>query len=204
MTKVKICGIKTAEEAAILNRFVPDYAGFIFSKSRRIVSNKMATFLIKLLPAEVKKVGVFVNESVETVLSTQWECGLDVVQFSGEEDQSYIDRLKKSGYVKEIWKAVRVRDGSELLQSINADAILLDTYSEKAHGGTGEAFDWNIARGFAINNRIVLAGGLKPGNVRAAIDTLKPYCVDVSSGVEIDGYKDENLVGEFINAAKRR
>lgn len=202
MTKVKICGIKTAEEVSILNKYVPDYAGFIFSKSKRIVSSKMATFLIKLLPVEVKKVGVFVNESAETVLKTHWECGLDVVQLSGEEDQSYIDKIKKSGYIKEIWKTIMVKDGSELFRNINADAVLLDTYSEKAHGGTGKTFDWSIAKSFAKENRIILAGGLKAGNVRNAIDMLEPYCVDVSSGVEIDGYKDENLVREFINTVK--
>jgi Phosphoribosylanthranilate isomerase len=202
MTKVKICGIKTAEEVSILNRHVPDYAGFIFSKSKRIVSSKMADFLIKLLPEEVKKVGVFVNEPLEKVLDIQWGCTLDVVQLSGEEDQSYIDALKKSGYVKEIWKSVRIKDGSELLNNIHSDAILLDSYSEKAHGGTGETFDWNIAKSFAEGKRIILAGGLKHGNVRNAIDILRPFCVDVSSGVEVNGYKDEYLVSKFINAVK--
>jgi len=203
MTAVKICGIKTPEEVSILNRYTPDYAGFIFSRSKRIVSIKKASFLIGLLPKEVKRVGVFVNETEETILNTQWECGLDVIQLSGDEDESFINKLKKTGYIKEIWKSVRVSGSTDYSDiNNNADAILLDTYSKSAYGGTGETFDWNGAKSFAENHRIILAGGLNPDNVKEAIKTLNPYCVDVSSGVEVNGYKDENLVKEFIKRVK--
>jgi len=205
MTMVKICGIKTIEEVSILNKFIPDFAGFVFSKSKRMVNIKKASSLISNLSMEIRRVGVFVNEPLSFVYEVYKECGLDVIQLHGDEDIEYINKLKAElGDDVVAWKSIRVKGETEIYEAnrIDADAILLDTFSDRAYGGTGEAFNWDIAREYASKNKIALAGGLNVQNVRHAIEKLKPYCVDVSSGVEVNGYKNEIMVKDFILAVK--
>jgi len=207
MALIKVCGIKTQEEIDILNKYKPDFAGFVFSESKRRISLEKAALLNNRLSKDIKAVGVFVNEQLSYVREACKSCSLKVIQLHGDENSSYIEELKAElGGDILIWKAIRVKKGT-LFSSIdkaNIDAILLDAFSKNAYGGTGETFNWDTAVDFARNNKIVLAGGLSRGNVLSAIELLNPYCVDVSSGVEIDGYKSEFKVRDFITQVKRR
>lgn len=206
MALVKICGIKTMEEVDILNKYKPDFAGFVLSESKRKIDIGKAALLIQSLSKEIKAVGVFVNEPISYVIETCKMCRLSVLQLHGDEGNDYINEIKSA--LKEkvlIWKAIRVRDDTDFgrLDKRNIDAILLDTFSTNANGGTGETFNWSLAEEFSRDEKIVLAGGLNSSNVNSAIRKLNPYCLDVSSGVETEGYKNEIKVRDFITEALR-
>ena len=204
MTKIKICGLSKVEDIDIVNRYKPDYVGFVFAESKRCVSKDMAEILINRLDSDIKKVGVFVNPKLEFVKNMAENLKLDVVQLHGDEDAEYINELKK--YTDcEIWKAVRVSDNSdtENLAVYNSDRILLDKYKNDSYGGSGEKFDWGSFSGKNIPQNIVLAGGLDKNNVLEGIRIFNPYAVDVSSGVEVNGAKSEEKVREFIEKVRR-
>jgi len=194
MTKVKICGLMTLEDADAVNEFKPDYAGFIFAPSRRRLAVERAKELCERLNGDIKKVGVFVNEDPEVINRTMQLCCLDVIQIYNDDNK--ID----SSLEGEIWLGVRVKDEDSLsvLHSVKADAYLLDAYNPNAYGGTGEVFNWTLAKKAAEKARIVLAGGLTADNVAEAVKTACPYAVDVSSGVETDGIKDKDKIRRFI------
>lgn len=203
MTKVKICGIRRKEDIDYVNKFIPDYVGFIFAKSRRRVSTEFAGELIKLLSPEIKTVGVFVNEDLEKVLEIARIISLDCVQIHGDESFEYTDALKekiKSKKEVEIWKAIRVKDGDSIkkMSNYSVDAFVLDAYIEGAYGGGGKTFDWEIALRAKEFGRVILAGGLDGKNVKEAIKKVKPFAVDVSSGVETNQYKDGEKIRDFI------
>ncbi len=209
MAKVKICGITRKEDIQYVNKYIPEYIGFVFAPSRRRVSPEKALELIKELDRRIKKVGVFVNESVEEVAYTAKKCGLDIVQIHGDEHEGYLERLREMLDSEcwtditervEIWKAVRVRDTDSLnvLKSCNADAFLLDAYVEGSYGGAGKTFNWELVVKAAKTAKIILAGGLNKHNVVEARDLVQPYALDVSSGVETDGFKDEIKIRDFI------
>ena len=207
MTKIKICGITTSKEIEILNKYLPDYVGFVFTSFRRQVTPEQAACLAEGLCANINKVGVFVNSDLGYVAAAADMAGLDVLQLHGDEDPGYIKQLRsmvRPG--TEIWKAFRVGPGhmpdKSHISSFGADKILFDTFSAGSHGGTGKCFDWSLVSGLDHGLPIVLAGGLSAGNVREAIAVLSPYAVDTSSGVEKNGEKSEQLVSEFINAAR--
>ena len=205
MTKVKICGITTERDTEILNRYLPDYAGFLFAKSRRQVTPEAAGRLAARLDASIGKVGVFVNGTREEIVRTVAKAGLDVVQLHGDETPGNIRSLRRlldPGV--EIWKAVRVKDKTSVegLGNFAADRYLLDAYVEGSYGGAGKSFEWVYAKGAAAQGSIVLAGGLDASNVARAIRMVGPYAVDVSSGVESGGCKDEAKVRDFIIAAR--
>lgn len=193
--EIKICGIRREEDIEIINKYKPEYIGFVFAESRRRVSADTAKRLSQLLDGDTKTVGVFVNASKEEVEEAVYTAGLDVVQLHGDEDAEYIKNLDVPC---EIWKAVRVRDGADIPEIDGADRILLDKYTDAEYGGSGKTFDWSSVGTLKTKKPIILAGGLNKDNVMQGINIFNPVCVDVSSAVETDGFKDENKIREFI------
>ena len=201
MVKVKICGITNLEDALMAAEAGADALGFVlFRGSQRYVSPEQAASIIQRLPSFVQTVGLFVNEQLATVNTTADRCGLDVVQLHGEESPDFCRTVNRR-----IIKAFRVKDASSLdeMTQYSVAACLLDSWSPTAHGGTGTVFNWEIAATAAASHTIVLAGGLTPENVTSAVAAVKPYAVDVSSGVEKrPGIKDHKLMEKFIRHAK--
>lgn len=197
--EIKICGIRRFEDIEIVNKYRPEYIGFIFADTKRYVSPELAKELSEKLSGDIKTVGVFVNAPIDVVLGTVKTANLDVVQLHGDEDSEYIAAL---GGICEVWKAVRVRDGDDIEDVAGVSRILLDKYAPDVYGGTGERFDWSKMGTLKTDKPIVLAGGLDKENVRTGIEIFNPVCVDVSSAVETDGYKDEIKVKEFIEAVR--
>ncbi|MCB2294998.1 phosphoribosylanthranilate isomerase [Clostridium algoriphilum] len=196
MTKIKICGIRRLKDIEYLNELLPDYAGFVFASSKRQVDKEYAYDLIKNLRESIQKVGVFVDERPEVVLEIAEKLKLQILQFHGHENQEYINKF--NGY--EIWKALKISnvDSISKLTSYKCSKFLLDNTTS----GSGESFDWNLAQKKVDGQNIMLAGGLNSENVQQGIKRLKPYGVDVSSGVEIDGFKDYNKIKEFIKKVR--
>ncbi|MBT0663198.1 phosphoribosylanthranilate isomerase [Geobacter pelophilus] len=201
MVKVKICGITNHEDALAAIDAGADSLGFVFhEKSPRNVSPQRAAAIIAKLPPFVQTVGLFVDADVERVNWVADFCGLDLVQLHGDEDPDYCPEIRRR-----IIKAFRVKDAATLktLARYQVAGYLLDAWSPSAHGGTGTSFDWSLARELAGNRPIILAGGLTPENVRDALDIVRPYAVDVSSGVEAaPGRKDPDKIRAFIRAVK--
>ncbi|MDH4227737.1 MAG: phosphoribosylanthranilate isomerase [Deltaproteobacteria bacterium] len=200
--KVKICGITSVEDALMAVEAGADALGFVFWKnSPRYVDPAKAGEIVKALPPFVITVGVFVDEKQDVVNNVVKEAGLTVAQLHGSETNDYI----KGVHVKSI-KAVRVKSTEDmiLLASFDAaSAVLLDTYKEGVPGGTGTTFDWEIASGTEDFATVILSGGLTPDNVARAVKMVRPYAVDVSSGVESKpGKKDAKKVQKFIKEAK--
>lgn len=201
MVKVKICGITNLEDALMAVEAGADALGFVFFKgSPRYISPEEAAAVTRLLPPFVQIVGLFVNEELTTVNSVADRCGIDIVQLHGEESPEYCIGVKRR-----VIKAFRVKDASVLEQpgAYQVAGCLLDAWSATAPGGTGKVFNWEIAARATGSHRIILAGGLTPENVAVAIAAVKPYAVDVSSGVEAaPGKKDADLVRLFIRNAR--
>jgi len=201
MTRVKICGVTNLEDALFAAEAGADALGFIFyAKSPRCIALDQAREIILHLPPFVAKVGVFVNEELDRVREIMAYCHLDYAQLHGDEPPEQVAALAPRAI-----KAVRVRSAADIerLAHYRAVAYLLDTYHPIKHGGTGEAFDWELAVEAKSHGPIILAGGLTPDNVAAAIERVHPYAVDVSSGVEAaPGIKDRHKVRRFIMAAK--
>ncbi len=208
MPKVKICGLRRPEDITYVNKYLPEYAGFIFAESKRRVMPELAAALAANLDGRIRKAGVFVNETAEKVVEVAGGCGLDVIQLHGDEPPGYVEELKRRllDGKKEIklWKAFRVKDAESLskMKDYGVDAFVLDAYAEGSYGGSGKVFDWNLAMKAGKYGKIVLAGGLDAGNAWKAIGTLQPFALDVSSGVETGGCKDERKIREFINTVR--
>jgi phosphoribosylanthranilate isomerase len=206
MTKVKICGLTNLEDAQLSAKFGADALGFNFyPKSPRYILPETAREIIEQLPAEILKVGVFVNESLEKIAEIAQTAKLDALQLHGEETPEFAKELKLKTNL-EIIKAFRVSPDfkpEDVLQ-YEVDAILLDAYNPKEHGGTGETFDWEIAKKVqGIFPRMYLAGGLKHENIENAIWSAKPLAVDVCSGVESEkGKKDKIKLINFVTKTK--
>ena len=204
MTKVKICGITNLGDALCAQESGADFLGFVFAQSPRRIEPEKAKEIIENISQPVKVTALFVNEKKDVVDSVIATLGrVDLLQFHGEETPEYC------GYFtdKKIIKAFRVK-GEESISQIqgfsNADFVLLDGYSEKAYGGTGRGFDLELAvKVKKYDIPLFLSGGLNPDNVEKAILKVRPFCVDVSSGVEKSpGKKDHALVRRFINNVK--
>ncbi len=197
MTKVKICGITNIEDALQAVEAGADALGFVFyEKSPRFVSPIEVKKITAELPPFVTTVGLFVNESVTRIRRTMAAAGLNAVQLHGDEqpDACRIEPLS-------VIKALRVRDAASLegASAYPVAALLLDAWCEENYGGTGKSFDWQLAKRLTGKQPLILAGGLTPENVLDAVRQVKPYAVDVSSGVEIaPGRKDQQKVAEFI------
>ena len=197
MTKIKLCGLSRACDVEEANLLQPDYVGFVFArKSRRCVTPEQASELKKLLWPEIQAVGVFVNETPESVARLLNSGGIDLAQLHGNEDAEYIRRLR-SLTGKPLIQAFRVMSKEDLRRAAAsmADEILLD-----AGAGTGTVFDWSLLKN--PERRYFLAGGLNPENVREAIRDLHPYGVDVSSGIETDALKDRTKMAAFVAAVR--
>jgi phosphoribosylanthranilate isomerase len=203
--KVKVCGITNAEDAFAAVEAGADALGFIFyEKSPRYVVPAVAASIIAELPPLVTPVGVFVNEGMAAVRSIMDTCGLAMAQLHGDENVSYCRELARPAM-----KALRLTDRRSLLALAEYQGrggvrgFVLDTFSELAYGGTGQTNDWSLAADVAKSTPILLAGGLTPGNVTEAIRTVRPYGVDVSSGVEsAPGKKDHAKMRAFIDAVR--
>jgi len=201
VTRVKICGITRLHDALHAVEWGADALGFVFTpRSPRFLSTRRARGIIRELPPFVIPVGVFVDAPRAEILAAIQECGLGAVQLHGRESPAFCGRFP----VKVI-KAFRVK-GSRLpagISSYGVHALLLDTYERGKPGGTGLSFPWEIARRAGRYGRVILAGGLNPGNVVRAIETARPYAVDVSSGVESrPGVKDPQLLRVFLETVK--
>ena len=206
MTKVKICGITNLEDARLSAKFGADALGFNFyEKSPRYILPENARKIIDKLPEDFLKVGVFVNEDLETIAATAKTANLNAIQLHGEETPEFTKKLKNLTGL-EIIKAFRVGDDfkpKEVLE-YEVDAILLDSYSPKEHGGTGETFDWEIAKKVKeIYPKLYLAGGISSTNVANSIKHVKPFAIDACSGIESEkGIKDSLKTKKFIQLAK--
>lgn len=200
--KVKICGITTPEDALTAVEAGADALGFVFYKeSPRHIFPEEAARIINLLPPFVQTVGLFVNEAPETVNQVSRICRLGLVQLHGDETPDYCRRIEQR-----VMKAFQIRSLTCLdpIANYRLSGCLLDAYSPTCYGGTGTSFNWEIAsEAVQRGHRIVLAGGLTPDNVADAISQVRPYGVDVSSGVESSpGKKNAVKMQEFIRNAK--
>ncbi|HHW06021.1 MAG TPA: phosphoribosylanthranilate isomerase [Clostridia bacterium] len=197
--KVKICGITDPEAALAAAEAGADAVGFVFAPSSRRVTKEKAKEIIAMLPPYVDKVGVFVNAPPREVEEIAEFCRLTTIQLSGDEPPDYPVPVRYK-----LIRGFRVREGILLsdLARYRADAFLFDTYRPGCYGGTGEAFNWDVLRKIPSPKPVILAGGLNAGNVQQAIMTVRPYGVDVSSGVETGGRKDAAKIKEFIKLAK--
>lgn len=206
MTRVKICGITNLEDAQIAIDSGADAIGFNFYRgSKRFVDERDAAVIIQRIQGAITTVGVFVNHSIAEILETQSIAKFDVIQLHGDETQRFVNELRSETNSK-IIKAFRVSAefDVESVDRYNVDAVLLDSFSTMEYGGTGNTLDWNIAAKAAARfSDVYLAGGLTPDNVALAIRKVKPYSVDVASGVESSpGKKDPIKVATFIKSAK--
>jgi len=202
--KVKICGNTSYEDAALALDLGADAVGFVFyDKSSRHVAPSTVRDIVKKLPPFAVKVGVFVNEyDVEVVRSISRLCGLNVVQLHGGESPEYCALLPEWSIVK----ALRVNESFDPAHvgDFPTAAVLLDAFDPDTYGGTGRLFDWSVAVAAKQYARIILAGGMKPENVAQAIKMVKPYAVDVCSGVECKpGQKDKLLLRSFLQEVER-
>lgn len=197
MTKIKLCGLTRPTDIAVANELLPDFVGFVFAKkSRRYISPSAAANLKKLLDEKISAVGVFVDEKISTV--AEIAKFLDLIQLHGAEDDAYISALKNTTG-KKIIKAFKVKTAADLQAAKNcrADFILLDSGA-----GTGETFNWQLLKNF--EREYFLAGGLTCENVSDAVQILKPFAVDVSSGIESGGAKDAGKMRRFVENVRRQ
>ena len=224
--KVKMCGISKVETIPAIVDAKPDYMGLVFAPSKRQVTVEQAKTLVEELYKQnvvgnnseaeqtepvtsldtassetIKTVGVFVNETVENLLKIAEEVKLDVIQLHGDEDESFIQILKEQSNV-EVWKAVQVRSAADAEKWIDssADMLLFDAYHKDERGGTGEVFDWSSLDAF--ERPFMLAGGIDSTNVARAIRTVRPYGIDISSGIETNGVKDNEKMKAFTNIVR--
>lgn len=198
---VKICGLREVEHARVAVEAGADFVGFVFAPTRRYVAPKQVRAITQELPRSVPRVGLFVDETAETIREIFATCRLDYVQLCGDESPEYCVALGLP-----VVKSLRVR-GGEIAAEVERYAtvshwIQLDGFQRGAYGGTGTTFDWRLAGELSSRYRIMLAGGLNPENVGEAIAVGQPWGVDVSSGVETDGQKDVAKIRAFVRAAK--
>ena len=198
ITKVKFCGITNLKDAISAAELGADALGFVFyPKSPRFISPKNAKEIIKKLPPFISMVGLFVNQSKSEVEEVIKGCPLNLLQFHGDENEAFCKQ-----YNLPYIKAISMKSDVDLLKCVqeynSAKALLLDTFSKVARGGSGEVFDWKMIPPNTLKP-IIVAGGLTPDNVQTLLEVISPYGVDVSSGIEINkGLKDYKLMKKFI------
>lgn len=199
--RVKICGITTLRVAQKAVRAGADFIGFVFAPSKRQVTPEKAAEISHNLPSSVQKVGVFVNESSDTIRQTAEKVGLDYIQLHGDEPPSFAKQLPFP-----VMKAFRMgKQNTEDIKVYPCDFYLIDSPKGANRGGNGTTFDWTqLADSGLDTGKMILAGGLTPENVQEAIDTAAPAGVDVSSGVETNGAKDLEKINQFIKNAKMK
>ena len=219
--KVKMCGISKIETIPAVIEANPDYMGLVFAPSKRQVTVDQAKSLVKELHKQygnrysrdevqcsndvvqefIKTVGIFVNETLDNLVTIATEVNLDAVQLHGDEDEAFIQSLKERTNV-EVWKAVQIRSAAdaEVWIDSSADMLLFDAYHKDERGGTGEVFDWSSLDEF--ERPFMLAGGIDSTNVARAIRTVRPYGIDISSGIETEGVKDDEKIKAFTNIVR--
>ena len=196
-TELKICGLSRLEDIVAVNRHGADYAGFVFfEKSKRYVDPYKANELIELLRADIKPVGVFMDEPIDNVVRIARLTGVELVQLHGHESDEYVEYIKRT-LDRPVIKAYKASEEGALERALHtsADYVMIDSGA-----GSGKKFEWSILKDFKRD--YFLAGGLDPDSVGEAISMLEPFAVDVSSGVETDGIKDEKKIESFIKAVK--
>ncbi len=195
--KVKVCGMTQLKDAVFAAEQGADAVGFIFyKKSSRSVTMKAVREIILKLPPFVDTVGVFVNESADKVNKIADHCGLDLVQLHGEESPGFCQKIHRR-----VIKVFRVKDLQSIkqLEKYPVTGFILDTFSDELYGGTGKTFDWNLALPAKKIGPVIVAGGLTPHNIRQVVSQVRPYGVDVCSGVEKSpGIKDPEKVRAFL------
>ncbi|MEK6531170.1 MAG: phosphoribosylanthranilate isomerase [Deltaproteobacteria bacterium] len=204
--RVKICGITNLKDALAASDSGADALGFIFhEKSRRFIRPEAAGRIIRKLPPFIGLVGVFVDEGQAVIKKAIQKSGINCIQLHGDEGPEFCDKISGSTGLKVI-KAFRIKGHlpPRGIKAYNTAAVLLDAFSEKAHGGTGRCFDWDIAIGAKKTGRaVILSGGLNPENIALAVKKVLPYAVDASSGLETaPGVKDHKKIKAFIERAK--
>jgi phosphoribosylanthranilate isomerase len=202
MMKVKICGITDVDAALAAVDSGADAIGFVFAKSKRKIDVVNARDIAAELPNDIMKVGVFVNETKEAIDRIVRVVGLTHVQLHGNESADFSKSLSLS-----VIKALGIegKDSLEAIKDYPCEFLLLDGPKGKYQGGNGLSFDWNILNGQdLLGKKVILAGGLNEGNVLEAVRQVRPYMVDISSGVETDGKKDLNKIKRFIDKVKRQ
>ena len=221
--KVKMCGISKVETIPAVVDAKPDYMGLVFAPSKRQVTVDQAKTLVEELHKQyanrynrdaeqysnqtlihqefIKTVGIFVNETLDNLVTIATEVNLDAVQLHGDEDEAFIQSLKERTNV-EVWKAVQIRSAADVETWIDssADMLLFDAYHKDERGGTGEVFDWSCLDEF--ERPFMLAGGIDSTNVARAIRTVRPYGIDISSGIETEGVKDDEKIKAFTNIVR--
>lgn len=208
--KVKMCGISKVETIPAVVEAKPDYMGLVFAPSKRQVTVEQAEILVEELHKQcinhydtkvVKTVGVFVNETLDNLVRIADTANLDAVQLHGDEDEAFIQSLKERTNV-EVWKAIQIRSAADVEKWIDssADMLLFDAYHKDERGGTGEVFDWSSLDAF--ERPFMLAGGIDSTNVARAIRTVRPYGIDISSGIETNGVKDDEKITAFTKIVK--
>ncbi len=200
-TRIKICGITSAEDALAAVAAGADALGFVFyPPSPRAVTPERVAEIIQVLPPFVTSVGLFVNAGRARIEETLADCPLDLIQMHGDETPR---ECLLPG--RRVIKALRIRDAASLadVADYQVAGLLLDAWSDQVYGGSGEAFDWRLLKDFASRQPVILAGGLTPENVAAAIREVRPWAVDVSSGVEkAPGKKDAAKMVEFVRQVR--
>lgn len=201
--KIKLCGIRRDEDVQYANEFLPDYIGFVFAESKRRITPRQAEILKSRLNIKIKTVGVFVNEPLSAM--ERYKNAVDIIQLHGDEDESYILKLKEIFPKKEIWRAVRVRTAEDILsaEQLSADKLLLDSFSKDAYGGTGKTADWSVIKNTVIKKPFFLAGGLNADNIEQAVSEVNPFGVDISGGIETNGFKDRGKISEIISIIRK-
>ena len=221
--KIKMCGISKVETIPAVVEAKPDYMGLVFAPSKRQVTVDQAKTLVEELHKQyanrynrdaeqysnqtlihqefIKTVGIFVNETLDNLVTIATEVNLDAVQLHGDEDEAFIQSLKERTNV-EVWKAVQIRSAADAAAWIDssADMLLFDAYHKDERGGTGEVFDWSCLDEF--ERPFMLAGGIDSTNVARAIRTVRPYGIDISSGIETEGVKDDEKIKAFTNIVR--
>ncbi len=194
MKKIKICGLKRREDIEYVNKYQPDYIGFVFAGKKRKLTYDQVVDLKKYLTSSIQVVGVFVNEDISFVEKLVKEHVIDLVQLHGQEDQKYIQALKEKVDVS-IIKAIQIKNENSFNEHYDVDYYLYD----HGTGGTGESFDWSMLK--EVDKPVFLAGGINLLNID---DALKKnvYALDVSSGVETDGFKDEKKIKKIVRRVR--
>ncbi|WP_296879432.1 phosphoribosylanthranilate isomerase [uncultured Methanobrevibacter sp.] len=199
MVKIKICGLRRLEDISIVNRYKPDYVGFVFADSKRKVSHDFAYEMKSNLSSDIVPVGVFVDADIGEIVELFDRGIIEIAQLHGLESEDYINKLRENtnGELK-IINAIEMSDEKDLLEYDNSisDYLLLDSGK-----GSGKTFDWGLIRK-DLNKEFFLAGGINISNIADAIEEFNPYAIDLSSGVETDGFKDENKIEEIMEVIR--
>lgn len=204
MSKIKLCGLTRQEDIDCVNRYLPDYVGFVFyKKSHRFVTEDQAAELKSQLDRKIKTVGVFVDEKPENIILLCKKGSIDLIQLHGSEDSEYIDYLRRFTN-SPIIKAFKVKGPADIAtaNTSNADFVLLDTFSPNLVGGTGKLFDHSLLQG--MERKYFLAGGVTPDNLSDILNAVNPYCVDLSSGIETERLKDESKIKAVMQIIRRQ